>query len=64
VAVRRLLAVVLATGMFLAPGMFLALGPTARASQASHDGVRVPMWTATYLYSRIPMGTVVRIYSS
>jgi hypothetical protein len=58
VAVRRLLAVVLATGMFL------ALGPTARASQASHDGVRVPMWTATYLYSRIPMGTVVRIYSS
>ena len=31
---------------------------------ASHGCVRVPMWTARYLFDRIPIGTVVRIYRS
>jgi hypothetical protein len=31
---------------------------------ASHGCVRVPMWTAIYLFDRISIGTVVRIYRS
>jgi N-acetylmuramoyl-L-alanine amidase len=31
---------------------------------ASHGCVRVPMWAARFLFDRIPLGTVVRIYRS
>jgi lipoprotein-anchoring transpeptidase ErfK/SrfK len=31
---------------------------------ASHGCVRVPMWTAIYLFDRVRMGTLVMIYRS
>jgi lipoprotein-anchoring transpeptidase ErfK/SrfK len=32
--------------------------------QASHGCVRIPLWFAPGLYSRWPVGTTIRVYSS